>query len=37
MSIDNPHKIAKKDGHLHEIAKNKLLVYNPVFIPSLTA
>jgi hypothetical protein len=21
MSLENPHKIAKKDGHLHEIAK----------------
>jgi len=20
MSLENPHKIAKKDGHLHEIA-----------------
>ena len=21
MSLENPHEIAKKDGHLHEIAK----------------
>ena len=21
MPLENPHKIAKKDGHLHEIAK----------------
>ncbi len=28
MSLENPHKIAKKDGHLHEIVKrNCRLLY----------